>query len=236
MTKRLTDIEIAGRIVPAMLRWPANIAKTVAWDRLRECVDALRGLLFVVNANCLEAEQDQDLSPEGIIRRRSQIGQQALTELADFKPFQVAEKAVANNLAFLEERMVELPKPTTNSVEFLMEQEIRAYLNQEKSPINVVLKSMSDQRLVSAVLTAPPYLSGLSDTQWNMVRERARAALHPEQAEMQEWLKKALAEVREGMAAAKRILLERCEMREDGNGQFSAIRNTGKQPSHSAAA
>lgn len=224
MTKRLTDIEIASRIVPTMLRWPADIGKTIAWDRLRECVDALRGLVFVVNANCLEAEQDQDLSPEGIMRRRTLIGQQALIELADFKPLQVAEKAVANNLAFLEQRMVELPKPTTNSIEFMMEQEIRGYLNHEKSPINVVLKSMSDQRMISAVLTAPPYLSGLTDTQWNMVRERARAALHPEQAEMQEWLNKALSEVREGMAAAKRIVLERCEMREDGDGQFSAIR------------
>jgi len=225
MTRRLTDIEIAGRIVPTILRWPAGLAKTIAWDRLRECVDALRGLVFMANASCVEAEQDQDLSPEGIIRRRTQIGQQALAELADFKPLQIAEKAVANNLAFLEQRMVELPtKPTTNSVEFLMEQEIRRYLNEQKSPANFVLKSMSDQRLISAVLTAPPYLSGLSDTQWNMVRERARAALHPEQAEMQEWLNKALAEVREGTAAAKRILLERCEMREDDNGQFRSIR------------
>jgi hypothetical protein len=30
---------------------------------------------------------------------------------------------------------------------------------------------------------------------------------------MQQWLKKALAEVREGLAATKRMLLERCEMR-----------------------
>ena len=43
------------------------------------------------------------------------------------------------------------------------------------------------------------------------MRERARAALHPQQEEMQRWLKRALAEVVEGMAAAKRMLLERCE-------------------------
>ncbi|MCK1354641.1 hypothetical protein IVB56_27225 [Bradyrhizobium sp. CW7] len=34
MSKRLTDIEIAARIVPTMLRWPSE-AKTIAWDKLR---------------------------------------------------------------------------------------------------------------------------------------------------------------------------------------------------------
>lgn len=162
-------------------------------------------------------------------RRRSTTtwpagGRQALTELSDFKPFRTAEKAVASNLALLEERMVELPKPTTSGPEFMLEQEIRGYISEQKSSVDFVLKSMADRRVVSAVLNAPPYLSGLSDTEWNMVRERARAALHPEQSEMQQWLKKALSEVEEGMAAAKRMLLERCEMREDDNGQFRSIR------------
>jgi hypothetical protein len=67
-----------------------------------------------LNSHCMEAEQDQDLSPEGIIRRRAQVGQQALSELTGFKALQTAEKAVADNVAHLEERMVALPKPTAN--------------------------------------------------------------------------------------------------------------------------
>ena len=46
-----------ARIVPTTLRWPADIAKTLAWDRLRECVDALRGLIYMVNAHYLEASE-----------------------------------------------------------------------------------------------------------------------------------------------------------------------------------
>ncbi|MCK1570801.1 hypothetical protein [Bradyrhizobium sp. 174] len=147
-----------------------------------------------------------------------------LTELANFKPFQAAEKAVASNLALLEERMVELPKPTANVIEFMTEQEIRAHINKQRPRLNFVLKSISDQRLTSAVLNAPCYLSGLNDVEWNVVRERARAALHPQQAEMQQWLRKALAEAQEGLAATKRMLLERCQMREDDDGQFRSIR------------
>ena len=46
---------------------------------------------------------------------------------------------------------------------------------------------------------------------------------------MQQWLKKALAEVQEGLAATKRMLLERCEMREDSDGQFHSIRDPLKE-------
>jgi hypothetical protein len=124
----------------------------------------------------------------------------------------------------LGERMVELPKPTSNPVDFMLEQEIRGHISEEKSSIDFVLKGMADRRVLSAVLNAPPYLSGLSDTEWNVVRERARAALHPQQSEMQQWLRKALAEVREGMAATKRMILERCEIQQNGEGQ-RAIRS-----------
>jgi hypothetical protein len=116
--------------------------------------------------------------------------------------------------------MVDLPKPPTNVADVALAQEIRQYVRSQKSPIDVAVKSMSDPRILSAILNAPAFLSGLGDTQWNLVRERARAALHPEQAQMQKSLMKALDEVRQGVAATKRMLLERCEMGEDDDGQI----------------
>jgi phage I-like protein len=77
------------------------------------------------------------------------------------------------------------------------------------------MKSVSDPRILGAILNAPPFLSGLNDTEFNLIRQRARTALHPEQSQMQEKLKKALAELQEGSAATKRMVLERCELRED---------------------
>jgi hypothetical protein len=62
------------------------------------------------------------------------------------------------------------------------------------------------------VLTAPAFLSGLSEAEFKVVRERARTALHPTQAHMQAQLGKALGELREGVAATKRALVERCRM------------------------
>lgn len=61
----------------------------------------------------------------------------------------------------------------------------------------------------------PPPMSGL-------VRERTRTALHPEAVQMQELLTKALDEVLERVAAAKRMVLERCEFgRGDGRSPAS---------------
>ncbi len=56
-----------------------------------------------------------------------------------------------------------------------------------------------------------------------LCRQRAGTAVHPEQVQMQDRLKKALAELQEGVAATKRMLLERCELKEDEHGQVRSI-------------
>ncbi len=61
----------------------------------------------------------------------------------------------------------------------------------------------------------------LCDAEYNFLRERARAALHPEQAEMQKSLSKALDKVQEGIAATKRLLQERCQIVEHNQVQSS---------------
>lgn len=235
---RLTQNEINLRIVPTVLRWPPpDVAKTIAWDRLRECVEAMRSLAQAAENNCFTAEQDRDLSSEGIRRRRTKVGQQALAELTELKAVKLAEKAVADNLAFLEERMVEMPKPPSNVADVMLAQEVRAFVKSQSSPIDFVIKSIADRTVLSAILNAPNFLSGLTETEWNVVRGRARETLHPEETEMQKQLRKALTDVREGVAAAKRTLLERCEMREDVEGQFHSVHEpVGSQKSGTAAA
>ena len=219
----LTENEIQMRIVATRIRWPET-GTTIAWRRLHECVDALRGLVQTVDLHCIEAEQNRDFSAAGIMRRRTQVGQQALTELAQFKPLQLAEKAAQENIEHLEKKMVDLPQPPTNVADVALAQEIRSYVSKQKSPIDIAVKSVTDARICGAVLNAPPFLSGLSDAEFNLVRERARTALHPEQVQMQQSLMKALKELREGVAATKRMLLERCEMREDDDGLASSAR------------
>lgn len=148
MPKQLTDTEIAIRVVPTHLRWPER-GTTVVSSKLHDAVDALHALARTVDENCAAAEGNRDLSPDAIRRQRAAIGGQALTELVSFRPFQIAEKVVTENIEFLENSQA-------------------------------------------------PHL------------EKAR-------------LSKALQELREGIAATKRMLLERCKLREDSEGKFRSI-------------
>ena len=98
---KLSDTEIQIRVVPKRLRWPES-GTTVAWTKAHDCVDALQNLVRSVDIACVEAEQDRQLSAGGIARRRAELCNHAMTNLASFIPFQIAEKAVTENIDLLE--------------------------------------------------------------------------------------------------------------------------------------
>ena len=91
MPRRLSDNEIAIRVVPTMLRWPPEIA-------FNEIVTALKrygiGCVSSTRAAKQHAERDTDLKPRSISRRRIQLGEEALAELADLEPLHRAERGV----------------------------------------------------------------------------------------------------------------------------------------------
>jgi hypothetical protein len=130
---------------------------------------------------------------------------------------------VSRDIQVMESRMQPAPKPPTGFFETEQASKIRDFIARQSSPIDFVTKNMGDPRVVGAVLNAPAFLSGIGDAEWNWVRERARQALNPTQVENIAALQKALGEVREGIAAAERMLLERCEMRKDDDGEFRHI-------------
>jgi hypothetical protein len=73
----------------------------------RSCTVALNSLhrfVRTVDNRCAEVEQKRDLSPDWIAHRRTELGRQALIELASFKPFEIAEQAASNDIDFLKRR------------------------------------------------------------------------------------------------------------------------------------
>lgn len=209
MPKKLTDIDIKARIVPAAVRWPND--PVVHWDSLRDAVEAARALLAAVDANCRAIEKDEDLSIDGMRRRRAEIGRQALEELAEFAPVKKAERAVERAVETFEAAMIELPKAPAALADVAMAQELRQHIAKQKSPVDFVLNNLSDPRVIGAVLHAPPFLSGLNDEAFNLIRERARNGLHPEQVKRRQEAEVALAALKEGVEAAKRLVLDRTE-------------------------
>jgi hypothetical protein len=114
MIRRLTEAEIAIRVVPTMLRWPSS--EIAAWDRLRESVEALRKMLRALDDACHEVEHNRHINPQDIRRRRIQLGDQALRELAAFKRLHSAEHTVAENIDGLEPKTQNLLRKALNEL------------------------------------------------------------------------------------------------------------------------
>jgi hypothetical protein len=123
------------------------------------------------------------------VGRRKRVASQSscpgLTRASTSKPFQLAEKAVADSLTYLEERMVEMPQLPTNVADVMLAQEIRDFVSQQKSPIDFVVKSISDRRGLNSILNAPAFLSGLRMLNGIWFASALVRALHPEQADME---------------------------------------------------
>ncbi|MER8464201.1 hypothetical protein [Mesorhizobium sp. M1396] len=221
MPKQITEIEIEARIAPASTRWPST---AIHWEKLKEAVAAVRALITAVDANCRGVEQDSDLSPEGIYRKRAEIGRRAVGDLTDFAPLRSAESAVSRAVAVFESGMVDLPKAPSGIAEVALAQELRAHVRAQENPTGFVLNHLDDGRVVGAVLHAPGFLSGLKDEGLNVIRDRARSALHPEQVQHRKEAEEALEVLRKGIAAAQRMILARTETRIDRDDKVRGIR------------
>ncbi len=55
-----------------------------------------------VDQACSKAEDDPERSASDIARRRAELCEQAMTQLANFKPFEVAERALCESIGSLE--------------------------------------------------------------------------------------------------------------------------------------
>jgi hypothetical protein len=214
--------------MPAALRWPSS-GKTIAWDRLREITPALHGFARALDDGCAAAEADPTLSPEGIRRRRAALGVAALKELAQYAPLVKAEAAVKRDLETITSKMTDMPPPPTTVAEASDGVELRAFIRAQKSPIDFVIAHLADRRVLGAVLHgALPALAGLSEAEFNVVQDKARRAHHPLQAEAIAQLSKAAADAIEGVAAARRLVCERCEVIIGDDGEARSIHD----PSH----
>ncbi|RUU59443.1 hypothetical protein [Mesorhizobium sp. M2C.T.Ca.TU.002.02.1.1] len=214
MPKPINENDVAARITPQSIHW-RDTAALMHWQDLKGTVDAARSLVLAVDEQCRAVESDSDLSPEGRARRRVEIAQKAMADFAAFKPLAKAESSVAKALSIFESKMTSLPKKPDHVADVMLAQEIRAHVAKQSSPANYVLSHLSDPAIVGAVLNAPGYLTGLANTDLVVIRERAASSLHPEETKRIKEASEALEATRQGIEAAKRMILERCDARHD---------------------
>jgi hypothetical protein len=101
-TANLSVLQIAATIVPRRVaRWPESSAGSV-WAAAHRCVDGWHSLVRQADLACSKAEDDPELNVSGVSRRRAEICDRTMITLANFKLFEIAEKALSENIDALE--------------------------------------------------------------------------------------------------------------------------------------
>src|SRR4051812_4907771 len=136
--------------------------KVEHWIALRTCVDGVRDLMREVNDEMTKVENDRDLNPTGLARKRAEVGKAALAKFDDFTKFQVAEFQVQNRVETLRQKiraLISQGEPKSAS-EVAIAGEIRAFLAKQQSSPIAAIQHRADPRVIAAVLNAPSFLSG----------------------------------------------------------------------------
>ena len=214
---KISDTEI-GMICAFDARWP-SVDTNVAWRHLHDAVTAIRQTVRDADLQISSEEENGDLSTMGKIRAMGNVGLALIAVLQNLPELTRAEASVT--------RMVEhfakgstMPIAPTEVADVLMAQELRAHVAKQKKPkpIDFLLKRKNDACLVAAVMHAPAYLSGLSDEEKNLFIREAEIALFPGASGDKNALLKALDQLRSGVKKAERMIGDRAQLLNTGDG------------------
>jgi hypothetical protein len=208
--------------------------KVPHWIALRNCVEGVRELLREVNEEMTAIENDRDLNPPGLARKRAGVAKAALSKLDDFIKLQVAEFEVENRIESLRQKIRTLiaqgePK---SPAEAALAGEIRAYLAKQKSPALAAIQHMADPRVVAAVLNAPSFLSGMAEEEVGKFRSAALDSTDPAQEERE--VTSALAVCRTAIKAAQQMIGRRTDVRKDPDNKWRHINESAPRPNLAA--
>lgn len=208
--------------------------KVEHWNALRACIDGIRDLLREVNDDMTKIENDSDLNPTGLARKRAEAGKAALAKFDDFTKLQVAEFQVQNRIENLRQKIRTLiaqgePK---SAVEAAMAGEIRAFLAKQQSPAMAAIQHRADPRVIAAVLNAPSFLSGMTEEEVGNFRSAALDSTDPAQEERE--VSNALDVCRAAIKAGQQMIARRADIRKDPDGKWRHIGETMPRPNLAA--
>lgn len=186
------------------------------WMALRDCVTTLRGQLYDLNRELSAIEDDADLSPQGMARKRADAAVNVLKQLDSFDQLTKAKAEVAKRLGSLNKTMA-LPPIPANVPDAMLAAEIRAHVARQERP-ELWVMNQQDPRILGAVISAPSVLSGMSDADVARAKDLWMNRQHPDQLEEQQKLNAAVGICEQALESAKRLIESRAQLRQDIDG------------------
>jgi hypothetical protein len=209
-------------------KWPTGESGDLSyWKSLRESVEAVRGLMELLNGRFIDVDKDPNLSPVGRANQRTKMAREALEELKAFEPLTRASNTVARRIANLKEKLTALPGPSSVA-DIHLAAEIRAAIKQHKTPEAFAFELRSDPKAMAAVLAAPAFLSGLKDEAVGRLREAALQALHPQEVQEIADLEQAQKVAADAVRVASERIAQRAGLQKNMNGEYTAAPTAAK--------
>jgi hypothetical protein len=227
--KEFRELELKASIAPSQSQWPTE---HLHWQRLGAAAGEARSRLGKFLEAVDEIEADPRLSREGKQQERQKAAVKALASFEGSKSLEGARESVGSVMAKWEAKLSAVVKPPKDHGEAVVAAQIRDRLSNMpdmKDRMAFLEKHSGDPTGASAILLAPPLLSGLSEHELALVRSKIeRVALPPEIIEAKDAVAKAIAEVERGWRLANDKIASRGGLTKGLDGALS-------QPSTSRA-
>ena len=194
--KAYNDLKIRAVLMPELARWPE--LKYYQWQKLHQVANEAHDRVSRACALLDEVDADRDLTPEGKIKKRAAIAERAVADFRKSTTLENARTAVSQLQARWNAKIDEAIKPAADYGQAVTYGQIRGHIAglDEKARLAFVDKHLNDDDavVVSAVLTAPEFLSGLTPVEIGVIRSKlARRTLDAEVFEERERVAAALA-------------------------------------------
>jgi hypothetical protein len=202
--KEFRELELKASIAPSQSQWPTE---HLHWQRINAAVFEARSLLGKFLEAVDEIEADPRLSREGKAAERKKAAEKTLAAFAGSRTLARAQESAASVMEKWEAKVAGNIKRASDAHEVAIHAQIReklACIKDMKDRMVFLERHGADPALANAVLSAPAFLSGLTEGELAFVRSNLeQRALPPEVVETKIALVNALREVEVGWERAK---------------------------------
>jgi len=203
------SLRLQASIAPASIRWPTKIEH---WDRMHAAVQTARSGVSRALAAMDRVDQDTHLTPEGKQSARAQVAAEALADFEKSAALTNAQTAVARQLQRWAAKIDDVVKVPADAHGVALHAQIRdrvVHMTREER-LTFFQKHSGDPLVASALLTAPSFISGVTESEAAMLRSKMeKVGLSPEVLEARDATQKALADTERSWRQAMNMISER---------------------------
>lgn len=207
--KAFDELKLKMAIAPGQARWPEP--KYFHWQKLHAVPDEARQRVNQALAAMDAVDANPDLSPPGKKRECAKIAEQAIADFQRSATLENAHSAVAQQQERWAAKIGEIVKPPEDIGAATTYMQIRDRVaDMKEGRLAFLDKHAGDPVVASAVLSAPAFLSGLSDTEFAVVKSKIeKHFISAEITEAKAATEKAMQEAEQGWHRAIDMITQR---------------------------